>query len=78
MNARRLPALTARDVICALGRAGFVVTRSKGSHHRPVHATNPNRATTVAVHKGRDIPRGTLGDIIEQAGLTVDEFLDLL
>ena len=78
MSPRRLPALKARDVIRALERAGFVVTRSKGSHHRLVHATNPTRATTVAVHKGKDIPRGTLGDIIEQAGLTEEEFLDLL
>jgi len=32
----------------------------------------------VPVHKGKDIPRGTLRAIIEQAGLTVDEFIDLL
>ena len=78
MSPRRLPALKAREVIRALERAGFVVTRSKGSHHRLVHANEPARATTVPVHKGHDIPRGTLGDIIEQAGLTEDEFLDLL
>lgn len=78
MNARRLPSLKAREVICALEKAGFVVTRSKGSHHRLVHHADPTRATTVSVHKGRDIPRGTLSDIIEQAGLTEDEFLALL
>ena len=55
-----------------------VITRSKGSHHRLVHVADPTRQTTVSVHKGRDIPRGTLRDIIEQAGLTVDEFIALL
>lgn len=78
MSPQRLPALKAREVIRALEKAGFVVTRSKGSHHRRVHAEDASRATTVSVHKGRDIPKGTLADIIEQAGLTVDEFLELL
>ncbi len=32
----------------------------------------------VSDHRGRNIPRGTLHAIIEQAGLTVDEFIDLL
>jgi len=30
------------------------------------------------VHKGRDVPRGTLRAIINQAGITVEEFIDLL
>jgi predicted RNA binding protein YcfA (HicA-like mRNA interferase family) len=33
--------------------------------------------TAVAMHAG-DLPRGTARAIIEQAGLTVEEFLDLL
>ncbi|MFM9937893.1 MAG: type II toxin-antitoxin system HicA family toxin [Hyphomicrobiaceae bacterium] len=78
MSPRRLPSITGREVIRALEKAGFVVSRIKGSHHRLIHATDASRATTVSVHKGRDLPRGTLGDIIEQAGLTEDEFLDLL
>jgi len=52
--------------------------RTSGSHVRLVHATDPSRQTTVPVHKGRDLPKGTLRDIIAQAGMTVDEFLDLL
>ncbi len=64
--------------IRALERAGFTIVRSSGSHHRLVHKTDPNRQTTVPVHKGRDIPRGTLRSIIDQAGFTVEEFIDLL
>jgi len=78
MNARRLPAVDDRSVIRALEKAGFTVVRTSGSHVRLFHTVNASRQTTVPVHKGRDLPRGTLGDIIAQAGMTVDEFLDLL
>jgi predicted RNA binding protein YcfA (HicA-like mRNA interferase family) len=74
----RLPSLKARQVIRALERAGFVQVRSKGSHRVLQHPKEPARRAIVSDHKGRDIPRGTLHAIIDQAGLTVDEFIDLL
>ncbi len=73
----RLPALTARDAIRALGRAGFVVSRTSGSHCRLIHAADPTQKVTVPVHSG-DLKRGTLRAIIAQAGMTVAEFLTLL
>jgi predicted RNA binding protein YcfA (HicA-like mRNA interferase family) len=73
----RLPALTARDVIRALGRADFIISRTSGSHCRLIHATNPARKVTVPVHSG-DLKRGTLRAIIAQSGITVAEFLKLL
>jgi predicted RNA binding protein YcfA (HicA-like mRNA interferase family) len=73
----RLPALTAREVIRGLGRAGFVISRTSGSHCRLVHETDPARKVTVPVHSG-DLKRGTLRAIIAQAGLTVTEFLAFL
>jgi predicted RNA binding protein YcfA (HicA-like mRNA interferase family) len=78
MNARRLPSLKARDVIRALQKAGFSIVRTTGSHYRLVHDDDPSRQTTVPVHAGKDIPRGTLHSVIDQAGFTVDEFIDLL
>ena len=74
---QRLPALTARDVIRALERAGFVVARQSGSHCRLVHAADPARKITVPVHSG-DLKRGTLRAIIAQAGFTVEQFIALL
>jgi predicted RNA binding protein YcfA (HicA-like mRNA interferase family) len=62
----RLPALTAREVIRVLGRAGFVISRTSGSHCRLVHETDPARKVTVPVHSG-DLKRGTLRAIIAQA-----------
>jgi predicted RNA binding protein YcfA (HicA-like mRNA interferase family) len=74
---QRLPALTARDVVRALERAGFVAARQSGSHCRLIHATDPARKVTVPVHTG-DLKRGTLRAIIAQAGFTVEEFIRLL
>ena len=74
----RLPSLKASEVIRALERGGFTDVRSTGSHHRLVHRDDPSRATTVPVHKGRDLPRPLLHAILKQAGLTAEEFLALL
>jgi predicted RNA binding protein YcfA (HicA-like mRNA interferase family) len=74
---QRLPALTARDVIRALQRAGFRESRTSGSHCRLVHTRDPARKVTLAIHSG-DLKRGTLRGIIAQAGLSVEEFLELL
>ena len=74
----RLPSLRATDVIRPLERGGFVVVRTAGSLHRMVHRTAPARATTVPLHKGRDLPKPFVRGIIKPAGLTVEEFLDLL
>jgi predicted RNA binding protein YcfA (HicA-like mRNA interferase family) len=74
----RLPSLKARDVMRALERAGFVCIRTKGSHRIFEHPENRSHRTVVSDHRGKDVPRGTLHDIIEQAGLTVDQFIALL
>jgi len=74
----RLPSLKASAVVRALRRAGFEVVRTAGSHHRMVHTQDPRRATTIPMHKGRDLPRPMLRAIIQQAGLTVEEFVGLL
>jgi predicted RNA binding protein YcfA (HicA-like mRNA interferase family) len=74
----RLPALDARQVGRALGRAGLVIKRTSGSHQLFEHPDDPRRRTIVPYHGGKSLPRGTLRAIIAQAGLTVDEFLKLL
>jgi len=72
-----LPAVTARQVLSALQRAGFVVRRSKGSHHFLQHRHDSTRRTVIALHSG-DIKLGTLRDILKQARISHDEFLRLL
>jgi predicted RNA binding protein YcfA (HicA-like mRNA interferase family) len=77
MNAK-LPAANARQVIRALEKAGFAVERSSGSHNLMVHRSDRSRRTTVPYHGAKDLPSGLLRAIIRQAGLTVEEFVDLL
>ena len=78
MTARRLPSLKARQIMRALERAGFVHVRSKGSHHVFEHPDDRTRRTVVSDHRGKDVPRGTLHAILDQAGLSIEEFLGLL
>lgn len=77
MTRRRLPAMSAGEVVRALERAGFSVHRVKGSHHHLRSPDRPSARPVVPMHRG-DLPPGTLRAIIRQAGLSVDEFLDLL
>jgi predicted RNA binding protein YcfA (HicA-like mRNA interferase family) len=76
---RRLPSLSSRQIIQALRKAGFTEApkRGKGSH-MAFTKENPKDVRLVIVPKGKDIPRGTLRSILEQAGLNRDEFLNLL
>lgn len=74
----RLPALKAREVIRALQRAGFVISRTSGSHCRLIHVIDQSLRVTVPLHGSSDLKRGTLRAIIAQAGLTVAEFIKLL
>ena len=71
------PVITARQLIRALRGLGFVHTRSRGAHRRFEHPDG--RKTTVPVHRGRDIPRGLLRQIVTiDLGITMTEFGRLL
>jgi predicted RNA binding protein YcfA (HicA-like mRNA interferase family) len=70
----RLPALRPKEVERALLRAGFVEHRQKGSHK----VFKKGTLRVVLPYHGKDLKRGTLRAIIEQANLTVEEFLELL
>ena len=74
---QRLPALKPREVLRALQRAGFFVHHTSGSHYILKHPDKPNLRVSVAYHN-KDLKRRTLESIIEQAGLTVDEFVSFL
>ena len=72
----RLPTLSARKIIKALERAGFVLIRQRGSHYQMKHPTK-NLRTLVPVH-GDDISRGLFRRILNQTQLSEDEFRELL
>ena len=75
---KNLSALNARKVIKALRKCGFEKDRQKGSHLIMIHPTT-NRRVVVPVHKGKTIKKPLLQSIIEDdAGMTIEEFLELL
>jgi predicted RNA binding protein YcfA (HicA-like mRNA interferase family) len=73
----KLPSLTARKVVRALKRAGFVEDRQRGSHLVLIHSQTKAR-TEVPVHAGRTIKESLLRAIVRDANLSLDEFIELL
>jgi predicted RNA binding protein YcfA (HicA-like mRNA interferase family) len=71
----RLPRLNGREVIKALGAAGFRVIRVKGSHHLLRH--DDGRTTTVPVHGSEIIGPGLLSKILRDCEMTREEFATL-
>lgn len=76
----RLPSLSSQQIIRVLRKNGFVEApdRGKGSHRAFVKIDSSARTRLVIVPHGKDIPRGTLLAILEQAGLSREEFLKLI
>jgi predicted RNA binding protein YcfA (HicA-like mRNA interferase family) len=72
----RLPRLTGRQIVDALGRTGFEVARIRGSHHFLRHADG--RRTVVPVHAGETIGPGLLAQILRDCELTREEFRSFL
>ncbi len=73
-----VPQISGKEVIKALGRIGFVVSRQKGSHIRLVRTQNGiKQLVTVPNHK--IIRRGTLlNGILKTINLSLDNFKKLL
>lgn len=70
----KLPILSAKEVLKALSKIGYYVRDQKGSH---IHLRHPRKmALTIPNHD--EIAKGSLRAIIKDAGLTVEEFLELL
>ncbi|MDP3991204.1 MAG: type II toxin-antitoxin system HicA family toxin [Candidatus Nealsonbacteria bacterium] len=73
----KLPRIPSSLVIRALKRARFYEYHQSGSHIQLRHRDKPNLRVTIPF-KRKDLAPKTLKSILKQAGLTVDEFIDLL
>lgn len=71
----RLPTVSGRECVSALGKVGFRVKRQESSHI-VLRRDEPFVQLVVPDHKQLD--RGTLRAIVRMAGLSVDEFVALL
>jgi len=67
----KLPAVTADRMLAILRRHGFEIVRQSGSHAVVRHADG--RWTTVPMHKGRDLAKGTLHQILHDTRLTPED-----
>jgi len=72
----KLPLLSAKEICKILERLGFKEIRQRGSHRYFKHSDG--RATVVPIHPGRAIGRGLLRKIINEIGMSRDEFLELV
>ncbi|MEO8637708.1 MAG: type II toxin-antitoxin system HicA family toxin [Candidatus Taylorbacteria bacterium] len=73
----KLKRIPAKKVIQKLKKAGFFETHQRGSHLY-LKSQDGTKIVTVPVHGSKDIPIGTLYNIVvRQAGLSVDEFNSL-
>ncbi len=73
---QKLPRLSGKEIIKALSKAGFSVARQKGSHVIMTKQANEGKKAVV-VPNHKEVDKGTLLEIIRQAGLTKEEFLAL-
>jgi predicted RNA binding protein YcfA (HicA-like mRNA interferase family) len=73
----KLPDVSGTELVKALQKAGFIILRRKGSHVSMEKVDSAGQWRTI-VPMHREIARGTLHDILRQAGLTRDELRKLL
>jgi predicted RNA binding protein YcfA (HicA-like mRNA interferase family) len=72
----RLPKLTADKVIRVLEHIGFALARQSGSHR--IYKNKSGKRVTIPYHSERIIHPKVLKSILIDAGLTVEEFNELL
>ncbi len=73
----KLPRVSGQEVVKILSKVGFSLARQKGSHMILTKQTlEGKKAVVVPNHK--KIDKGTLLEIIRQAGLKREDFLRLV
>lgn len=70
----RLPVCSGPDAVKAFGKIGYSVDHQTGSHIILRHLSG--RRLTVPNH--RELAKGTLRALIREAGLTKEQFVELL
>lgn len=72
----KLPVISGSDAVRAFSRVGYEVSHQTGSHIILRRSQPPHRHLSVPNHK--ELSKGLLRALIRDAGLTVDEFSELL
>ncbi len=72
----KLPVVSGIQVVKAFAKIGFQVDHQTGSHI--ILRKNAEPFTRLTVPKHREVAKGTLRAIIRQAGITIEEFSELI
>jgi len=72
----KYPVLAPKAIINALCKAGFKKVSQRGSHAKYRNESNPVKTVIIPMHP--EIAKGTLRSILEQANISLEEFLKLL
>jgi predicted RNA binding protein YcfA (HicA-like mRNA interferase family) len=72
----KLPVVSGIEAVKAFRKVGYEVDEQEGSHMIIRHQEPPHRRLSIPNHK--ELAKGTLRALIRQAGLTVEEFHELL
>lgn len=72
----KLPVVSGIEIVKALAKIGYETDHQTGSHVILRQKEYPYRRLTIPNHK--EIAKGTLRAIIRQAGLTLEELLEIL
>jgi predicted RNA binding protein YcfA (HicA-like mRNA interferase family) len=79
MSEAKLPQITGEELVKALQKEGFEVTRQRGSHLQVRKYVGGKKITfPVPVHKGKTLKPGTLRGILRKADISVERLLELL
>jgi len=72
----KLPVVSAKKLVAALAALGYETDHQTGSHIILRHHDPPHRRLSIPNH--REIARGTLKSVMRQAGITLDQLLEIL
>jgi predicted RNA binding protein YcfA (HicA-like mRNA interferase family) len=70
----KLPSIRAREAARVATSIGFALDRQRGSHAVYYRASD-RRRVVIPMHGSKDLKPGTLRGIINDLGLTIDEFI---
>lgn len=72
-----LPEITGKNLIRILKKDGWIIKSQKGSHVKMTKEGHMH-FVIIPVHARSTIPKGTLIQIIKDAGFTVEQFIKLM
>lgn len=70
-----LPVLSGQQVVKVFERLGWEVARRRGSH---IILVKEGHIATLSVPDHKEVAKGTIRSLVRSAGLTVEEFLEVL